>query len=358
MGKIIARLLNEIKGKLKRNTFILIIFLASFVYVLFLIIIMLYSRLDFFSALIFLLPSFMGSLASIGKSLPDFARLICLFMYILILGAIISKISEKIIVYALRGGIIMSRVKYKNHLVICGWNYQAPTIIEQLLSTDIYSKRQIVILADFDEVPYKSDKIVYVKGVSWKKDDLVRAGIPTADTAIVLSDLNGKSANPDGDSLLTVLAIETLNRNVYTCVQILSSQNKEHLQNAGSDEIICLDEFGGTLLVSSALNHGISKIISELLNFNVGSEIYKYKKPVPDKFIDRTFVEVAKELMNKEMILIAVETARDEYSSKFSSKTFLKVIGEKVLILNPPRNFKIRKGDFLFIIAQKEPHEL
>ena len=351
-------LLNEIKVKIKRNTFILIFFLAFFVYFSSLIIIMLYKKLDFLSALIFILPSFMGSLANIGKDLPDFARLICLAMYVLILGAIISKISEKIIVYALRGGIIMSRVKYKNHIVICGWNYQAPTIIEQLLSTDIYSKRQIVILADFNEVPYKSDKIVYVKGVPWKKDDLVHAGIPTADTAIVLSDLNGRSANPDGDSLLTVLAIETLNRNVYTCVQILSSQNKEHLQNAGADEIICLDEFGGTLLVSSALNHGISKIISELLNFNVGSEIYKCKKPVPDKFIDRTFVEVAKELMDKEMILIAVETVRDEYSNKFSSKPSLKVIGEKVLITNPPGNFKIRKDDFLFVIAQKEPPKL
>jgi len=353
-----ARLLNEIKGKLKRNTFTLIIFLASFVYLLFLIIIMLYSRLDFFSAFIFLLPSFMGSLANVSKSLPDFARLICLFMYILILGAIISKISEKIIVYALRGGIIMSRVKYKNHLVICGWNYQAPTIIEQLLSTDIYGKRQIVILANFSEIPYKSDKIIYVRGIPWKRDDLVRAGILTADTAIVLSDLNGRNANPDGESLLTVLAIEALNRNVYTCAQILSSQNREHLQNAGSDEIICLDEFGGTLLVSSAINHGISRVISELLNFNIGSEVYRCKKPIPDKFIDRTFAEVAKELIDKGVILIAVETARDEYSSEFSSKTFLTAINEKVLILNPQRNFKIRKGDFLFVISQKEPYKL
>ena len=319
---------------------------------------MLYEKLDFFSALILLLPSFVGSLGNISKDLADFARLTCLVMYVLILGAIISKISEKIIIYALRGGIIMSRVKYKNHLVICGWNYQAPTIIEQLLSTDIYSKRQIVVLADFDEIPYKSDKIVYVKGVPWEKDNLVRAGIPTADTAIVLSGFNGKSANPDGDSLLTALAIEALNRNVYTCVQILSSQNKEHLQNAGADEIICLDEFGGTLLVSSALNHGISKIISELLNFNVGSEIYKCKKPIPDKFVDKTFVDVSKELIDKGLILVAIETVRDEYSSEFSSKTSLKVMGEKVLILNPPGNFKIRKGDFLFTIAQKEPHEL
>jgi len=352
------KLLHKVAKKIRSDPFKLLLFFIAIVYFCCLITIMLYQKTGFFSALIFLMPAFLGQLQNISANIAEVARLIALASYVIFLGAIVTKMSEKVMNLVLIGGVTMNKVNYKNHLVICGWNYQAPKIIENLLSSDIYSKKQIVILADFEKIPYKSDKVDFIKGVQWKKEDLIRAGISTADTALILSDISSKSSNPDADSLLTVLAIETLNKTVYTCVQLLSSENKTHLENAGADEIICLDEIGGNLLVSSALNAGVSRIISSIVCFGKGSEIYKYKKPVPDKFIDKSFAEIAKDLIDKNMIMIAIETKKDEHTDKISSKIPLTLSGERILLVNPPGDYKLKKDDFLFILVEKEPKEL
>jgi len=347
---IVRRVRKNFLGTLLLTT--LIIYLSC------LVIVMLYKKTDLISALIFLLPAFFGQLARINPDIADLVRLIALINYILFLGIVVSKMSEKIINLALAGGVTLDRVNYQGHILICGWNYHAPKIIESLLSGDVHSKKHIVVLADFKEVPYRSDRVDFVRGVPWKNEDLIKAGVLTADTALILSDIDGKSTNPDADSLLTVLAVEKLNRSVYTCVQILSSENKVHLENAGADEIICLEDFGSNLLVSSSLNHGISKLITSLLTFGEGSEMYKCKKPIPERFIDKPFGEVAKILIDRDVIVFAVETNEDDFISgiKFK-KNLLRLSNGRVLIVNPPKNYRLRKDDYLFVMCQEEVEE-
>jgi len=113
-----------------------------------------------------------------------------------------------------------------------------------------------VVLADLEKIPYDSDRVDFIQGVPWRKEDLEKAAMSKANTAIVLTDIRSeKNDNPDAEALLITLAIESLNRKVHTCVQLLNSENRPHLENANADEIICL-ETGGKLAVSSALNPG------------------------------------------------------------------------------------------------------
>jgi len=336
-------------------------FIACFlviIYFICIIIIMRYENVSILEALLRILPSILGDIGSVETNPTGIASILALAVYICFLGMVFGKISDVLINISLKGGLVMKKVNYKNHIVICGWNYQGQKIIEDLLCS--YMKKPIVILADMEKVPYDSDKVDFVRGYPWKKEDLIRAGIPKADTAIILTDITSKkTTNPDADALMITLSIESLNRGVHTCVQLLSSENKIHLENANADEIICLDQIGGSLTVFSALNHGVSRVVSELMNFDRGSEFYRCKQKIPNNYIGKSFREIGKQLLDKKMILIAIETTKDGYILKECSNDWIHSSGEgRVMLINPQVEYKLRENDNLFIISESEPTDL
>ncbi|MFE3845879.1 NAD-binding protein, partial [Thermoplasmatota archaeon] len=306
-------LLMQIGRRIRRHPIQFIVVILIVLYIVASSIIIIYENVGLLEATLRIIPSFLGELGSIDINPTGFAMMLGLFVYAGFLCILIGKAAEVLVSISFKGGIVMKKVRYKNHIIICGWNYQGEKIIECLLNEDIHHEKPIVILADLDKPPNSSDKVDFISGQPWRKEDLIRANILDADSAIILTDIRSeKSNNPDADALMITLAIESLNKDVHTCVQLLSSENREHLENANADEIICLDQVGGNLAVSSALNHGLSKIINELLTFNFGSEFYRFKRKIPEKYIGKSFTDVSKELIDKKMILIAVETRKDD----------------------------------------------
>jgi voltage-gated potassium channel len=159
---------------------------------------------------------------------------------------------------------------------------------------------------------------------------------------------------------MIVLAVESLNRSVHTCVQIMNSANRMHLERAHADEIICLDQVGGSLVVTSALNHGVSRILSELLTFNMGSEFYRYDRRISNKLVGKEFSDAMRMLAQQRIILLAVET---DYSAglldQLGSDVVYKLPEEdRAMVVNPQSRYEIRQGDALFVVAESEPDEL
>jgi len=189
----------------------------------------------------------------------------------------------------------------------------------------------------------------------------------SADTVIILTKFSAnseKNVNPDAQAVLITLTVETLRRDVYTVVQLFSSEYKKHLENAHVDEYICLDRLSGNLMVSSALNHGVSWILNELLEFTSGSEFYK--KTIPEQFVGMPFRKVANILNMENMVLMAVETKIkvqqcDEEGNKiFDSQGNPQFKTEEKLIINPqtneyPKDYVFKEGDSIFLLAVEEP---
>lgn len=356
--------INMFRSSMKRFRRHPIKFLMILVIVLYLIClsaIMISKKISVFKAFLLTWTALLGDIElDIGSGVDAIVAGICLILSIIFIALIVGGLTTYILNINMKGGIMTKKVNYMNHVVICGWNYQGPRIIKNLLSSDTYEKKPIVVLADMEKIPYDSYKVDFVKGSPEKKENLIKAGILKAESAIILTNITGeKSSNPDAEALMITLAIESLNRSVHTCVQLLSSENKVHLENANADEIICLDKVGGDLAVASALNQGVSRIIDELLSFNQGSEFYRYKNKLPEKFIGETFTEVGKQLLDKKMALLAIETKNDDQVSKEFSDDWIHSTGEdKVMIINPQGDYKLRKDDSLFIIAEKEPVKL
>jgi voltage-gated potassium channel len=339
-----------------------ILLLLVFVYFVAIFIVMAYEKVGFSDATAMILPTFFGELGVMESPFlaVRISILVGLVSSITFLAIITAKITSLLMEFLRRGGSMTKKVKFSGHIIICGWNFQGERIINHLLSPDQKRYRQIVVLANIEQRPFKDERIDFIMGDPTQDEDLIRAGLMRADSIIVLTDFTKGPNEADAEALMVVLAVESLNREVHTCVQLLNSANRMHLERAHADEIICLDQIGGNLVVASALNHGISHVVAELLTFNVGSEFYRYDGHISDATLGREFAEVVQVLAQRRMILLAVETNDSEDLRRQLSTDILYKSREeeRVMVVNPKSQYKIRQGDALFVIAESEPTEL
>lgn len=236
----------------------------------------------------------------------------------------------------LKEGQGMGRTKHRNHIIICGWNETAEEIIEQLHSAD--PTKPVVVLADLETKPVNYTWVDFVKGDPSHSRDLERANVMEADVAIIFPVLGGDAA--DAQSLLTALAVETLNRDVYTCVEVLDPKNRQHFARANVDEMFVRGELGAHLLARSTLCKGLSAIVSELLRWDEGNEFYKialgdYYPSVVGKTFDDALDHLRR---NFNIILLGVErtTEREE------------------MLIDPGEELVLLKGDNAIVVPCRD----
>jgi voltage-gated potassium channel len=219
------------------------------------------------------------------------------------------------------------------HILLCGWNYSANVIISEIHADN--KEKEIVIIANLNENPVNEDHVYFIKGDSTDISKLEMACFRTASVAIVLHDESAPKNSGDGQSILTVLAIKHEQPGVYVCIQLMNESNMSHCQRAGADEVVVTGGLTSKLLVQAALDHGVTKVITELLSKEYGSEIYKIK--CPKKYIGQ----------NYKYALIAF---KDEYNGI--------IIGiEKTdkFLTNPKGDVIIDKDDYLIVVADNRP---
>jgi len=323
------------------------------------VLIVIYEKESLGRALTKIIPAFLGELGTVddGSLIAQMSILIVLLVSVITLAVVTAKITSMFVEFCRRGGSIVKKVDLSNHIVVCGWNFQGDRIIAELMCSQVRTRREVVVLANCDTRPVKHESVEFVSGDPTQDDSLVRAGVMRADSVIVLSDLTKAANESDAEALMIVLAVESLNRAVHSCVQVANSANRIHFERAHADEIICLDQIGGNLVVSSALNHGTSRIVSELLTFNSGSEFYRYQEQLSDELIGKEFCDAAQVLAQKRIILVGIETddsgvVRQELCGDIIQSSEL---GDRILILNPQKPYKICQGDALFVIAESSP---
>lgn len=356
------RFLRFVQKQFIKRPFASLTVLLFIVYFVAIFVIMFSDEINFHRAHAMMLPAFLGELGVVeGRSLvTEFSIMAGLLVSIAFLSVITAKITTVFIDFVMRGGSIVKKAHMSDHIIICGWNFQGDGIVRELIQSDMKPRRDIVILADLESRPLQDERVEFIQGDPTQDEDLIHAGVKKATSVIVLSDLSKKSNEADAEALMIVLAVESLHREVHTTVQILNSMNRVHLERAHADEIICLDQTGGHLAVASALNHGVSSVVDELLTFNVGSELYRYDRQLPDKLVGKEFCEVLQALAKKRMILLGVETEYTEELERSLPEDALHEVdeGNRAIIVNPQGEYKLRQGDALFLVAESEPTDL
>ena len=252
-------------------------------------------------------------------------------------GALASRFVQSVI---LRGAG-MGTSKDKGHIVICGWNSHGTEVVRELLGKEIEEKRPIVLLAQLTTDPLPDDeRVSFIRGNPTNADDLRRAGIERAECAIVVADATA-TTSPEADdrdarTLITVLAIETLNPACYTCVEVVRTENRSHFARAKADELVVSAEMTGALLASSATCHGLSHLMSDLLTHPEGMEFYRIR--VPASMVGTTVQE-------------AVSQLKQSYDALFVG---LFQNGMEAVI-NPPGHRPLAAADELLLISERPP---
>lgn len=220
--------------------------------------------------------------------------------------------------------------KKHEHYIVIGWNERSKQMIEQLLKLN--PQLEVVLIDQtLKESPINNHHVHFVRGNPLEDITLKWANIEKAHTAIITADLHSNEAEADARSIITLLTIKGLNRDVYTIVELLTPKQKNNCIRAGADEIIETSLLSSLAMVNSTLYHGITKVIHQLLDHE-NDHMLLYDE-VPERCFGKTFQECSQETDTKHKLIIGVKR-RDE------------------VVLHPVSPFVLEKGDEFIIIKQ------
>ncbi len=226
----------------------------------------------------------------------------------------------------------MHSYSFEKHIILCEWNYRAEIIIQELrLKADI-EKTPIVLIADIERKPIKDKYLFFVKGEVCD-ETLHQANVEKAKTVIILGDENLAYKQRDAKVILSTLIVESINEQAYTIVELVNEHNIETCKRANADEIIVSSKLSSNLISSAAIHHGISNVISDIVTYEYGSQLFKIA--IPESEVGNLFIDIFMRMKKDEQSTVIAIQQGDE------GKT----------ISNPSPDYKLKNNDYLIYIA-------
>ncbi|MQA91063.1 MAG: cag pathogenicity island protein Cag26 [Gemmatimonas sp.] len=227
----------------------------------------------------------------------------------------------------------METYELEQHIVISEWNPRAREILREIRSDRRAATAAVVLIADLPEKPVADPHLYFVRGTV-DEETLRRAGVAGAATVVILGDDGLDIVARDARAVLAALTVESINREVYTIVELVDAANVQFCERANVDEVIVASEFNSMLLSRAALDHGVSKVVSDLLSTRRGHNLAKI--PTPDTLVGAHFFDAFCQLKQAQnSIVLGVQQAA----------------GGKV-ISNPPADYEIHAGDMLIVVME------
>ena len=260
-------------------------------------------------------------------------RLIGIFLMfsgIGILSMVTATIASLFVELRLRRDRGMGTYDLKDHIILCQWNHRTAEILRELRADRRTADSAIVLIAETDAKPVDDELLHFVRG-GVSEETLHRAGITEAKTVVILGDNRLEAGARDAQVVLATLTIESLNPDVYTIAEVVDEANVRHCERARADEVIVAQQLSSRLTASAAIDHGLSKVVTELLSQRFGNDLRKMA--LPDDLAGRTFFDAFVE-MKKTNSAIAVAVQRN---------------GE--VTTNPAADFTLAAGDHLIAIV-------
>jgi voltage-gated potassium channel len=259
--------------------------------------------------------------------------ILIMFFGIGLLGTLSASLAAIIISKRMRENRGMSTSSFTDHIILCEWNNRAKAILKELRADQHTAESPIVLIAELEEKPVDDPLLFFVKGVV-NDETLERANLDRAKTVVVLGDDQLEPTSRDAKVVLTTLTIESINNDAYTVIELVDPKNEKHCKRAHADEIIVGNELSSHLMASAAIDHGISKFVSELLSSQYGNEIFSMK--LPESIAERTFID------------IFMRMKKDYHSTVLG----IRQADTGELVSNPSADFVVKDDDTLVVVSQ------
>jgi voltage-gated potassium channel len=228
-----------------------------------------------------------------------------------------------------------------DHIIFSGWSSRARAVLDTLRADERGAKRKVVLIAERDEAPVRDKNLTFIQGKT-NNDTLRRANVGTADTVICFADPAVDEESRDAKVVLHLLTVESLNPDAYTIAEVELASSIEHCRHANADEVIVGSEFTSHLMSRASLDHGISNVVSEMMNPRTGVEIFKV--PLERSMDGEPFSTVLRRVKEEhDCIVLGVET-RDN--------------GQPTVLTNPNLARTMHHGEHLIVIGEEGKHRL
>jgi len=267
--------------------------------------------------------------------------------YIIWVGTILIALTEYInyqVIKKRKRGLM--DIKFKNHIVIVGWNETTCNLVKDIVLTakqyNGRSSKIVCVVPSPEEIIEKDKKIkelhalkkiYFVQGESRDTAILEKTNVHNADSVILLAEDNSKTS--DEHTLLRALAISKFCRakallngkaknvdvkyklyetsayidSIYIIAEISDPSFRRHLLESDVNEVVITSAYGKSIITQSMFNHGVSKVLDELLQYNEFNEFYivDLSDPKHEHLRNKTFDELLLPLRKQKILLIAIK---------------------------------------------------
>ena len=227
-----------------------------------------------------------------------------MFLGVALVSLFTATVSSIFVARQIKEGRGLEQIKLKNHLVICGWNFNGEQILNTLLK---HSKKQsqIVLINQLSEdaisdvlTHFNTLKLKFVHGDYTKESVLNRANISVADTAIILPDFSASlGEKSDEKTILATLSIKGINPKIKLYAHILNRENLSHIKKAKADDVLVSDAYTGYIMAAHILSPGIPQTIEAL--FSDDSKHNLIREELSQSNVGKTFAEVRDQYLNE-----------------------------------------------------------
>ena len=211
---------------------------------------------------------------------------------------------------------LMDFPKLSNHFIICGWKDHMKDILLDVVSgSRQYSDDKIVIISNVESDKIEEIKegeslrnIKYVRGDYFSETALVRANVGKAEKVLILADTfeNSTASEIDSRTVMTVITIKAMAKDVYTCAELLDRKYESYLKHAMCDEILFSRDFSRRMLANSSITNGMSHIMQDLLSPDLGTTKIT-TLDIPSEFLGQNYGSYRDTFSGKQnMLLIGV----------------------------------------------------
>lgn len=170
----------------------------------------------------------------------------------------------------------MDYPKLKDHLVICGWSEEIKEILLDIVGfSQSFSSDRIIIVSNIPSERIETLKesrelsdLKFVRGDYFSDSALRRANVPEARKVLILSDTFESHADAEADSktIMTVMSIRTLSKDVYICAEMINRKYESNLKQAMCDEVLFKREVSQKILSYTSVENGMGHILYDLLS--------------------------------------------------------------------------------------------
>lgn len=244
-------------------------------------------------------------------------RLVGIFVMmsgVTLVSLITATISSIFVARKIREDQGLESIDYQNHIIICGWNSKAESILETLFSLSKSRPPRVILVNELPEEEinsildrFRKQKVKFIRGDYTRNAPLERANIRDANTIILLPNLYQYDALvADEKTLLATLNIKSSYPKKKVIAFIMVAENEVHVKRAKADEVVVSDQFVDYILAGDVAEPGLSDVITTL--FNAHSDHRIAMLAIPARLIGKSFKELFEYFKTQQKILLGVIT--------------------------------------------------